>query len=65
MNTEKIKWDGSFLVGGPELNVLQGALSPPCQRKVEWSSFPQTLKYRLIIKEGFWARYSKLDNGER
>ena len=50
MNTEKIKWDGSFLVGGPELNVLQGALSPPCQRKVEWFSFPQTLTYSLIIK---------------
>jgi len=24
-----------FLVGGPELNGLQGALRPPCRRKVE------------------------------
>ena len=42
-----------FLEDGPELNGLQGALRPPCRRKVEWFSFPRTLKYSQITMEGF------------
>lgn len=40
---QKRRWDESFLIGGPELNGLQGALRPLFKRKMEWS-FAQTLK---------------------
>lgn len=52
-DTEKRRWDGSFLIGGPQLNSLQELLSDHLVGGM-WNDPPfQTLEYSLIFKEGF------------